>query len=280
MFQVETPGWAKSVLPIAAIFFALNVRAQFSTEAIDPANFPDHYSLGETKVASEDLLIAAIEPLSMASMPALIALTDFVRHTSPPPAAPEKYNRKNHFGSWRTDMSNCLDVRGRVLTRDSLDPVTTHQSGERCVVDTGRWQDPYSGNIQTSPRDVQIDHMVPLKNAYVMGGFGWSKNKKCWYANFLPANYHLIPVSSHENQAKSDKTPADYIPPNRAHQCDYVKNWLKIKMAWGLKLVDPEVDAIKDVIKQNGCKAKELAISADELKLVRAEMTAIPDLCK
>lgn len=285
MFRVETPGATKFVLyTVVAFLLSGSAQAQFSTEAIDPANYPEYYTLDDNSRISADtnLLVAALEefePLHNPVKKVLLSLTSFILHNSPVPAAAEKYNRRNHFGSWRSDLSNCLDVRGRVLARDSKDPVVTRASGERCVVDSGTWHDPYTDSTVTDPAALQIDHMVPLKNAYIMGAHSWAKSKKCWYANFIAVDYHLLPVSAHENMSKSDRTPADYLPPNRGYLCAYARNWLKIKMVWELELVQPEVEALNDVIKQNSCTPSEMSIDAEELKKTRAEIAAGSSLC-
>lgn len=209
-----------------------------------------------------------------------ISLLGFIFHNRALPAPAEKYSRKDHFGSWRSARAlGCFDVRGMVLARTSSDPVQTHLSGNRCVVDSGRWDDPYTGQTFTSTKDIQIDHVVALKNAYIMGGWKWKKEKKCWYANFIANKHHLLPVSGHENMSKSDETPADYMPPNPSYQCDYLKIWLKIKMTWKLALVGPEVEAIQNLMQKNGCDPRRYTITVNELERTRQDIENNSPLC-
>jgi hypothetical protein len=42
----------------------------------------------------------------------------------------------------------------------------------------GTWHDPYSGNTVTHPGDLDIDHLVPLANAHVSGGWTWDPERK------------------------------------------------------------------------------------------------------
>ena len=51
------------------------------------------------------------------------------------------------------------------------------------------------------PGDVDVDHMVPLKNAHNSGGWDWSPAMKEDYANHLRADDHLIGVRDRVNQS-------------------------------------------------------------------------------
>lgn len=290
MFQVETAWWSRSVFSFLVLLSsAVNAQSTLeifgSSQSLDPSSFPDYYTVDDSKALTQpfNIMSAALEQIADVvpeAKPGMISLTTFVHHNQAVPPANEKYSRKTHFGTWRHDSTNCLDTRGRVLARSSIDPVQTRMSGNRCVVEQGRWIDPYTDAKMNDPAEIQIDHLVPLKNAYLMGAWQWPKNKKCWYANFVAVDYHLLAVSGHENMSKSDETPAEYMPPSRQFQCQYVKNWLKVKLAWELELIQPEVDAINDVIKQSGCRAGDLTVTADELAQTRQMIAQGSSLCK
>jgi hypothetical protein len=51
-----------------------------------------------------------------------------------------------------------------VLRRDGTGVVT----GSDCYPTSGTWKSPYDGGSWTAPSDVDIDHMVPLKNAWIV----------------------------------------------------------------------------------------------------------------
>ncbi len=141
------------------------------------------------------------------------------------PAVP--YERKSLFGKWihYKKSPGCYDVRAQVLVRESK--ITAISTDDKpCTIEKGEWQDPYSGKILTTDDEVQIDHMVPLKEAYDAGAYAWTQSKRCVYANFLGMKDHLIAGSNFENQSKSDKTPEKYIPPLKEYVCTYPKNWL------------------------------------------------------
>lgn len=191
----------------------------------------------------------------------------------------EPYNRSRHFGTWIRDrqQGSCLNTRGVVLKRDSRIPITTNASG--CTVTGGEWDDPYSGRIFTNAQDVQIDHVVPLKNAYISGGYQWSKQKRCLYFNFLGNEYHLLSVMGRENMSKGDKTPEKYMPPNSKYQCQFLAEWLKIKLIWTLGFTPSEKAAVEELVRKNRCSSQDLIFTAQQLNAQRQFMQENMSLC-
>lgn len=51
-----------------------------------------------------------------------------------------------------------------VLKRDGTDV----QTNDQCAATSGRWASPYDGAVWAQASDVDIDHMVPLKNAWIV----------------------------------------------------------------------------------------------------------------
>ena len=158
---------------------------------------------------------------------AIIDLMNFETINKPFPLPAVPYNRLQHFGTWIHIPSNqpCQNTRAQVLVRESVSAVTFSANG--CTVKSGEWNDPYSATTFSSASDVQIDHLVPLKNAYMTGAHEWNSAKRCLYANYLGNHFHLLAVSGTENMKKGDNTPMAYIPPNKNFQCDYLKHWLR-----------------------------------------------------
>ena len=138
------------------------------------------------------------------------------------------YNRRTMFGSWvnKPDDGSCLNTRALVLIRDSEKNVSFED--DKCTVREGHWHDDYTNKIYTKKEDIQIDHVVALKNAYMSGAYRWGFRARCLYANYLGNSYHLKSVNSIENMRKGDKAPDRYMPPNSNHACHYIKNWLSI----------------------------------------------------
>lgn len=157
-----------------------------------------------------------------------------------------EYNRED-WGNWIDEDGDGLNTRHEALAEESLiKPVISNNK-----VVSGKWFDKYTGKYFTNPSDLDIDHLVPLKNAYISGASNWSKKKKNRYYNYLKYDNHLIAVSKSANRNKSDKSPVDWLPPNEEYQCEYVREWFKIKTAWGLTIEDGF-----DEVSNRVCKGK------------------------
>lgn len=157
-----------------------------------------------------------------------------------------EYNRKD-WGNWIDEDKNGLNTRHEVLVEESLiKPVISNNK-----VIKGKWFDKYTGKYFTNPSDLDIDHLVPLKNAHISGASNWSKKKKNRYYNYLKYDNHLIAVSKSANRNKSDKSPVNWLPPNKEYQCEYVREWFKIKTAWGLTIEEGF-----DEVSNRVCKGK------------------------
>jgi hypothetical protein len=150
------------------------------------------------------------------------------------------YSRK-HFPHWRSAGQNC-DVRDTVLERDGTD---IERSG--CNVVSGRWSSVYDDRTFTDPSDVDIDHMVPLANAWRSGADEWSDNKRGDFANDLDRP-QLLAVSASSNRAKGDQDPFQWKPPNRDYWCRYAENWITVKHHWELTVTSDEKAALGNML--------------------------------
>ncbi len=201
---------------------------------------------------------------------AVINLLSWKLHNEVVQQPTERYIRKLHFGRWINDPTDdtCMNTRAKVLVRDSEAEVT-FRGNRACVVEDGKWEDPYSGNQVTSSRDIQIDHMVPLKHAYVSGAWKWDYKTRCLYANFLGHKEHLVSAGARENMSKGDRGPDMYLPPNVRYRCEYLKNWLAVKMIWKLSISSNEAAAIHDTVHSLGCNLNDFKFTQVELKKQR-----------
>ena len=193
----------------------------------------------------------------------------------------DNYDRIGQFGRWINDTSDevCFNTRAKVLVRDAVDTVVFKDSNH-CVVESGAWNDPYTTETFTSASDVQIDHLVPLKNAYLSGAYKWDFKARCLYANYLGYDFHLISASGHENMRKGDKAPDKYMPPEESYACTYVRNWLAVKMLWGLTMTMPEAIAIRQIMIDQNCSLAKFRMSDAELNKQRRFAQDNVDLCE
>lgn len=149
------------------------------------------------------------------------------------------------FEHWIDADGDGCDTRREVLIRESLTPVTV---GAGCDISGGNWVSLYDGFTSSDPSDFDIDHMVPLAEAWDSGASGWSDSRRRDFANDLSSSYSLKAVSSSSNRSKSDGDPADWLPPNSAYVCEYVQQWVSVKQQWDLSVDEAEAITLGDVL--------------------------------
>jgi len=154
--------------------------------------------------------------------------------------------RRSLYKHWVDADGDCQNTRQEVLIRDATGEVD-FEKPRKCVVRKGQWLDPYTGKTFKEPRQLDVDHVVPLKNAHESGAWKWSAEKRQEYANYLIDKHHLLAVKNSENRKKGAKGPDGYMPPDTTYRCDYVKVWLKIKRDWDLSLSDLERKTIEEI---------------------------------
>lgn len=156
---------------------------------------------------------------------------------------------RDDYKHWTDHDDDCQNARHEVLIRDSVDAITLSEDG--CKVISGIWLDPYSDEVWTDPKVLDVDHFVPLANADRSGASEWSSERKEAYANELHALDHLVATHRKYNRSKGAKGPEDWLPPK--NQCWYVARWLEIKDRWDLTLTAAEAAAIVETIIDNRC---------------------------
>lgn len=166
----------------------------------------------------------------------------------PRSTSPLTYDRKQ-FGNWIDADEDCQDTRQEVLIEESVIPVT-FKTTRQCEVGSGMWVDHYTGSVFTNPSLLDVDHVVPLKEAFLSGADQWSAQKKIEYANYLKNKDHLIAVYRGANRSKGAQDPARWLPPNQAYHREYVSIWLKIKKEWGLSMDPEEARVIQSILQE------------------------------
>ena len=141
------------------------------------------------------------------------------------------------FADWYDADRNGCNTRKEVLIAESLDPV---QIGSGCTITGGRWFSIYDNVETTDSSKFDIDHMVPLSEAWGSGAWNWNADQRKHFANDLDQPFFLIAVTASSNRSKSDRDPAEWMPPNSGYHCEYVRIWIEIKRAWDLSVDQAE----------------------------------------
>ncbi|QUQ67540.1 HNH endonuclease family protein [Kutzneria sp. CA-103260] len=152
---------------------------------------------------------------------------------------------RDRFPHWIIISGTC-DTRETVLKRDGTG-VTVNSA---CAATAGSWYSPYDGATWTQASDVDIDHVVPLAEAWRSGASSWTDSKRQQYANDL-TDPQLIAVTDNVNQSKGDQDPSTWQPSRTAFRCTYAEMWIKVKSVWGLTLQSTEKTALQTML--NGC---------------------------
>lgn len=178
------------------------------------------------------------------------------------------YSRKE-WKHW-TSSRSCWSTRSEVLYRDAVPGTVslidkkknqTDNPEEGCVIGvvkgdgaietkgSGEWIDPYSGKRIKDPKDIDIDHVIPLSNAARQGGQSWSLEEKEKFANDLD---NLLATSAKENRSKGEKGPGKYMPPNKSYHCSYAKTYINLSSKYNLTITESDVKALNKAL--DSCK--------------------------
>lgn len=160
--------------------------------------------------------------------------------------AGERYDRSEWLPRWADADRDCQDTRQEVLIEENVGTLLLSEDG--CRVLRGTWLDPYSGDVVTDPRRLDVDHLVPLEASSRSGGAAWPAEKKRAYANDLEHPEHLVAVGASLNRQKGSRGPESWRPPRRECWCWYARSWRGIKARWGLSTTEPERRAIAEML--------------------------------
>ena len=149
---------------------------------------------------------------------------------------------RDKFPHWIT-ISGACNTRETVLKRDGTSVVTDSS----CAATSGRWFSPYDGATWSQASDVDIDHIVPLADAWRTGASSWTTSRRQSFANDL-SGPQLIAVTDNVNQAKGDQTPATWKPPLTSYWCTYAKMWTHTKFRYTLTINSAEKSALTTML--------------------------------
>lgn len=120
---------------------------------------------------------------------------------------------RNEWPHWIDDDKDFQNTRHELLIESSLLAVT-FKTNNNCIVMTGSWNDLYSGRVYTNSKDLDLDHVVPLKFAHGHGGDKWTRERKQAFANDVD---NLLLVDASLNRQKGAKSLDEWLPPSKEY---------------------------------------------------------------
>jgi hypothetical protein len=137
------------------------------------------------------------------------------------------------FKHWIDEDQDGCDTRAEVLIEEAI---KKPKISKRCSLTGGQWNSIFDGKTFRKSSQLDVDHVVPLAEAWRSGAWNWTPEKRQAFANDLTLKEALIAVSASSNRSKGDRDLASWLPATGV--CNYVRNWITVKVTYGLT-VDP-----------------------------------------
>lgn len=154
------------------------------------------------------------------------------------------YDRSD-WPHWLDDDKDCQNTRHEILIQTSTKPVEFKTDNE-CNVLTGEWYDPYSGETFRISKDLDLDHIVPLKFAHGHGADKWSREHKAIFANDID---NLILAKASLNRQKGAKGPTEWLPSNFPYRCEYIARFNAVMAKYELSYIPSEQRIVNRMLK-------------------------------
>lgn len=161
------------------------------------------------------------------------------------------------FKHWVDADGDGCDARREVLIAESTTKVTV---GGGCSLSGGTWVSAFDGVSTTDSSSFDVDHFVPLKEAWDSGANEWDSATRQNFANDLGYEMSLIAVSASSNRSKGASDPSEWMPPASSFKCEYVYSWIQVKLRWQLSVDSAEASALRN--NWAGCTVEGLDFNA------------------
>lgn len=186
----------------------------------------------------------AVEPVVREEEPESSELSNLLVSLVIEPEAPDPYDR-SLFRHWIDADGDGCNARREVLIAEAIEAPAIV---DRCDLIGGLWYSAFDGVTTDDDSSFDVDHMVPLSEAWDSGANEWSSDRRRAFANDLDLPQALIAVSASSNRSKGDKDPADWLPPLQSYRCQYVEDWVRVKVKWELSVDQREFAAVRSVL--------------------------------
>lgn len=161
-----------------------------------------------------------------------------------PEESRDGYDRDKIFGSWLDVDKDGCNTRCEVLEREKRFDLSS--------LPTGGWYSVFDGATTGRSSSFDIDHVVPLAEAWDSGGSSWSLSRWKSFGNDLDDVRALRAVSASSNRSKGDRDPAEWMPPLASFRCQYVAEWVALKSRWSLSVDSTEKTFLDNVASSCG----------------------------
>ncbi len=203
-------------------------------------------------------MTAAVPAASAGAATAAVTITAsdlLARVTVAAEAGSSTYDRAK-FKHWTDADGDSCNTREEVLIAESK---VTPTVGSGCTVSKGQWVSWYDGATWTNPSDVDIDHVIALKEAWESGARNWTSTNREKFANDLGYAWSLDAVTDNVNSSKSDRDPAEWLPPKTSVHCKYAIHWVAVKYRWRLTINSAEKSKLTSLL-SGTCGEKTLNV--------------------
>jgi hypothetical protein len=171
------------------------------------------------------------------------------------------YNR-SLFKHWIDADKDGCNTRAEVLIEEAI---VRPKIGPKCKLTGGEWISAYDGKKVTNSSQLDVDHLVPLAEAWRSGAWKWTAAQRQAYANDLENSEALIAVTLTTNRAKGDKDPYLWTPSK--NYCEYLSSWLKIKSKYNLTVDTLEWNFFKVASESKTCSFGDLSFDTNAFGL-------------
>ena len=154
---------------------------------------------------------------------------------------------RSKFRHWVDADGDSCNTREEVLVAESTSPAQVDPFG--CKVIAGDWYSAYDRVTVTDPSELDVDHVVALKEAWDSGAGRWSAARREAFANDLSDARALVAVTASSNRSKGDKDPPQWMPANTGIHCTYLSDWVAVKSRWSLSMDESEYRFIEKRLK-------------------------------
>lgn len=230
------------------------------------------------KIAAFTSVLALFSTLAIATAPAASASPNNVNEMLASLTISNEVNastyKRTSFKHWIDANKNGCDTRAEVLIAES-ETIVTKKS--KCTIVSGRWMSLYDNKVVTLASKLDIDHLVPLAEAWRSGASKWTAAQRQAFANDLDVSYGLVAVTAGSNRSKSDNDPATWLPSNAAIVCNYIGSWIAMKYRWSLAADPQEKSVLESKLTTCGSQSN---VAVPEVKISPASTSGQPTAVK